>query len=309
MKSIIKIFTAVLLLSALVFSLTLESNNDNVTASIISLDHGDISPWKGKNLKAAFFNIFDGTPSSLKVVLVSQSASKNCGKDKCLEFRKFKDNGKNSKAKLEIRASKPSDWTAIKGQTARVYVGGQVFVARYSKQTHTITLVQGSYKKVMKGYKNFRLKPGSLKPMNTGEETTQVIPGDWYDWLTDQDGACCTDCWATHRSWGLPCAADKACCFGECGVQPGCGGSSPGNPGGGPGNGDDDDDCGSGYFSNDVKVEIDGQTCTFSGYVQPTRDASGMCVDVLSQMVLLGCGPNDDIRTPDEDPAELEQWF
>ena len=47
-----------------------------------------------------------------------------------------------------------------------------------------------------------------------------VIPPIIWDWLTDTEGQCCTDCWAKHRSWNAPCELDNICCAGTCGEDP-----------------------------------------------------------------------------------------
>lgn len=122
-----------------------------------------------------------------------------------------------------------------------------------------------------------------------------VIPPFIWDWVTG--GVCCDDCWATHRSWGLACYMDYACCAGACGVQPGCddgggGGGGGGGAGGGGDGGDtggtDGDSCGASYQTEGASVTYMGQSCSFDGEVNPTW-IDGECVPVAGEGTIYDC--------------------
>lgn len=113
-----------------------------------------------------------------------------------------------------------------------------------------------------------------------------VIPPFVYDWVTGTEGQCCNDCWATHRSWGLACWMDNACCMGTCGVQPGCG--AGGGPGGGGTTPGGNDSCGPSFSVTGASVSYNGMSCTFDGTVNPTL-VDGVCIDVLGEGTIYDC--------------------
>jgi len=134
-----------------------------------------------------------------------------------------------------------------------------------------------------------------------------VIPPPIWEWLTGSP-YCCQDCWDMHRSLGLPCWMDVACCMGTCGREPGCGGGGGGGttggniPGtGGPGNGSS---CGASFEVHAATVEYNGQTCYFDGTVNPTW-VNGICMQIAGAGVIYGCEGDVSINEPDE-PEETE---
>jgi len=106
-----------------------------------------------------------------------------------------------------------------------------------------------------------------------------------YEWIFGND--CCQDCWAVHRSLGLPCIADYACCAGHCGMEPGCGTGVDGPDG--PDGPKDGEPCGEPYSVNDATVVNDlGQECLYTGEVIPTM-VGNVCQDVVGDGFVHDC--------------------
>ena len=83
----------------------------------------------------------------------------------------------------------------------------------------------------------------------------------------------------------------------------GGGGGSGGTGGGGSGGGTDGESCGESYSVVDATVEYMGETCSFTGTVNPTM-IDGVCTDVAGEGVINCAGDGVSIEIDDEEEVE-----
>ncbi|MGB3800729.1 MAG: hypothetical protein WA952_13015 [Lewinella sp.] len=264
----------------------------------------DLSPGSTApegSLSAAYLNLVDGRPSKMTVILLARGDKRECrGEGPCAKITTFQDNGKASRVKTETRTLTKAEVNPRSVETGTVWLGGKLSPARYSPATHTLYLFRANPKLMLRHFSKVRFTGKS--PVRVGDPTPQVIPPFIWDWLTGTEGQCCTDCYAVHRNWNLPCSADNACCAGTCGVQPGCnGGVVPIPP--------DEDNCSGDREVSGAEVEVNGITCDYTGTLSKTTSDMGECVEFANGGVFSNCREAGSPKTPDNAPLEtLSEW-
>ncbi len=264
-------------------------------SSSIATANGDNEVQKGqKPIFKALKNLLNGKPSPMTFTFIKKGNKGKCEDPdgKCAEILTVQDNGKESKGDPVTRNLKPADWR-MDGKFHIVIIGGQMFGAQLFPKKKKMTLVKWDVKELLGVITDFKV----VKPLDsamTGGPVVAVIPPSIWDWWTGVDGSCCPDCWATHRSWGLPCEADYACCFNSCGIEPGCDDDGPENPGGNPGGGGGSDgNCSGTRQVFDVKVDTGDSICEYSGEVTMVETDTGECVEVATNGIISDCVPKE----------------
>lgn len=253
------------------------------------------------SLGAAFRNLVDGRPSDMTVLLLAKGDKSKCrGEGPCAEVTTFKDAGKASRAQTKTRTLTKEEVSPPSVATGTLWLGGRLSPARYDPVTRTLYLFRASPELMRRRFSKVRFT--GKRPEKADEPTPRLVPPPLYDWLTGTEDQCCTDCYAVHRDWGLPCMADYACCFGTCGVDPGCqGGVVPTPP--------EEDNCSGDREVNGEEVEVNGMTCEFTGTLTQTTDDMGRCVEFASSGVFSNCRQAGSPKAPDSTPLEtMSAW-
>lgn len=281
------------------------SENLGKTTSSIAVNTAE---GKGdSSMGKAYKNLVDGKASDMEIILIKKGDAENCSakgiKKSCAEVSRFKDAGKG-KAKIEKTTTTITEikWKEIKGSYGHFLMNGKLYAAKYVSKTNQMYLAEASMKNLLKGYKGFNLKA------EKSDVSAYVIPAPIWDFVTG--GNCCLDCFDTHRSWGLPCSADFACCAGQCSISdPRCDGDGDGDGGGGsqpPGDDDDNEqDCGESYITDGATVETGGYTCDYIGEVTPVASEDGGCEEVATNGMVFNCVPTSLVGSAPP-PAETE---
>ena len=244
------------------------------------VDRNDSALQGPKVMNQAFRQLVNAAPSPMRIEYWRRLDDVECAKlgmdDACAQVCTTTDSATSEAPECTTRPVKAAERLGDPLATGYICLEDRCVPAGVHPTAQPRTNVLGIYESAANTQGQTAEIIGNV---NASPQVFGVIPPIIWDWLTGTEGQCCNDCWATHRTLGLPCAADYACCAGTCGQDPGyCGGGGGGGGTGGPGGGGgtgggtDGQACGESYSVIDATVEIHGHDLQLHRHGEPNHD-------------------------------------